>query len=165
MTRQVRGWRSRHICRNPHLSRVGSLVLRLPAPARYRAIPGGYATFAAPNPRGYEPAGEGCVAFSSNQIEHLFDTLSVACSPEMTEPRTALRGSIDRLCWLLNYGTVVSVQHRPQHQQCEPANCQETAHRQRERFEVVAHSPPALCRASAVADSAMILTIIGATAA
>ena len=104
------------------------------------------------------------MAFSPGQIEHLFDTLSDACSQGMTGPRTSLRGSLDGLCWLLNYGTVVSVQHRPQHQECEPGKWQETAHGQRERFEVVAHSPPALCRASAVADSAMILTMAAATA-
>ena len=53
--------------------------------------------------------------------------------------------------------------HYPQHQQPGPRDCEETAHGQRERFEIVAHSPPALCRASAVALSAMILTIAAAT--
>lgn len=163
MTRQVRGRRSRHICPNPHLSRVGSLVLRLPAPARYRAIPGDTQHLQLPIPEDMNRPAR-VVWRSAPAKSSIYSILSVACSQGMTEPRTSLRGFIDGLCGLLNYGTVVSVQHRPQHQQCEPANCQETAHRQRERFEVVAHSPPALCRASAVADSAIILTIVAATA-
>jgi hypothetical protein len=164
MTRQVRGWRSRHICRSPDLSRVGSPVLGLPAPARYRAIPGDTQHLQLPIPEDMNRPAR-VVWRSAPAKSSTYSILSVACSQGMTEPRTSLRGFIDGLCGLLNYGTVVSVQHRPQHQQCEPANCQETAHRQRERFEVVAHSPPALCRASAVADSAMILTIVAATAA
>jgi len=52
--------------------------------------------------------------------------------------------------------------HYPQHQQRGSADCEETAHGQRKRFKVVAHSPPALCRASAVALSAMILTVAAA---
>jgi hypothetical protein len=43
-------------------------------------------------------------------------------------------------------------------------DCEDTAHGRWERLEVVAHSPPALCRASVVALSAMILTIAAATA-
>ena len=58
----------------------------------------------------------------------------------------------------------ISAQHSPQHQQRGPRDCEETAHGQHERFEVVAHSPPALCRAKAVALSAMILTMAAATA-
>jgi hypothetical protein len=31
--------------------------------------------------------------------------------------------------------------HHPQHQQCEPADCEDTGHGQRERFEVIVHIP------------------------
>jgi len=40
----------------------------------------------------------------------------------------------------------------------------EAAHGQQDHLEVVAHIPPALCRGSAVALSAMILTIAAASA-
>jgi hypothetical protein len=55
-------------------------------------------------------------------------------------------------------------EHRPQHQQPGPRDCEETAQGQHERFEIVAHSPPALCRARAVALSAMMRTIAAGTA-
>lgn len=64
-------------------------------------------------------------------------------------------------------------------QQCEPHDCERNAHEQQERLVAAEtikepyaplfalcrpHRPPALCRASAVALSAMILTIAAATA-
>jgi hypothetical protein len=88
--RQPKG-RSSHLVNNsvsndsagPRLALPPYLSEPAPEPGRFTSVafaragqvprhPGGYATFAAPNPRGYEPAGEGCVAFSSSQIEHLF---------------------------------------------------------------------------------------------
>jgi exopolysaccharide biosynthesis protein len=54
----------------------------------------------------------------------------------------------------------VSVQPR---QQCESNDCERTADVQQKRL-VVAHSPPDLCRASAVALSAMMRTIVAAAA-
>ena len=92
----------------------------------------------------------------------MFDSLVLPARQGMTEPRKALPGLF---LMVMGWPAVRDrdlAEHRPQDQQPGPRDCEETAHGQRERFEIVAHSPPALCRASAVALSAMILTIAAA---
>src|SRR3954447_12919744 len=64
--------------------------------------PGGYATFAAPNPRGYEPAGEGCVAFSSRPNRAFIRYCECCLLAGDDRAPDFSRGSIDGLCGLLS---------------------------------------------------------------